>query len=95
MDADLLKTILAQGGLGFVAVLMLVLFLWERKEHNATRVEVRGLLDKINDLHETHATRERTSLQTVEYFAKAQVEAVEELGRIASALRKAYDRLRR
>lgn len=61
----------------------------------AHAAQERALLEQINDLREAHATREQACLQTVEYFAKAQVEAVEELGRIAQALRKAYDRLRR
>lgn len=55
----------------------------------------RAFFEQMNDLREAHAMRERASLQTIEYFAKAEVEAVEELGRIAQALRKAYERLRR
>lgn len=52
----------------------------------------KDLLEQINDLREAHATRERASLQTIEYFARAAVEAVEDLSQIADALRKAYDR---
>lgn len=55
----------------------------------------RAFFEQMNDLREAHAMRERASLQTIEFFAKAEVEAVEELGRIAQALRKAYERLRR
>jgi hypothetical protein len=55
----------------------------------------RTFFEQMNDLREAHAMRERASLQTIEFFAKAEVEAVEELGRIAQALRKAYERLRR
>lgn len=78
---------------------MTALFLLERREHKTYRDkserDLRSLLEKNNALREEHATRERSALQTIEYFAKAEVEAVEELGRIASALRKAYERLRR
>lgn len=63
-----------------------------REEHAQQQ---RALHEQLNDLREAHAARERACLQTVEYFAKAEVEAVEELGRIAQALRKAHDRLRR
>lgn len=52
----------------------------------------KALLEQINDLREAHSTRERASLQTIEYFARAAVEAVEDLSHIADALRKAYDR---
>lgn len=52
----------------------------------------RTLLEQINDLRESHAVRELASLNTLEHFAKSQVEAVEELARIADALRRAYDR---
>lgn len=52
----------------------------------------KALLEQINDLREAHATRERASLQTIEYFARAAVEAVEDLSQIADAVREAYDR---
>jgi hypothetical protein len=110
VEPDLLAAILAQGGLGLVAAVTTSLFLHERREYKAYRekadVDLRALadakaaaerllLEKINDIREEGAKRELAALQTVEYFAKAQVESVEELGRIASALRKAYERLRR
>lgn len=57
--------------------------------------EVRELLEQINDLREAHAQRERACLQTVEFFAKQEVEAVEELSQIAAILRRAYETLAR
>jgi len=53
--------------------------------------ELRELLEQINDLREAHAQRERACLQTVEYFAKQEVEAVEELARIAEMIRRVYE----
>lgn len=55
----------------------------------------RGLYEQVNELREAHAIRERESLRTIEFFSKSTVEAVEELGRIAQAMRKAYERARR
>lgn len=51
----------------------------------------RELLEQITDLREAQAHRERAALRTVEDFAKAQVEAVEDLKNIAVALRRAYE----
>lgn len=61
----------------------------------ANQKEQQELLGQINDLREAHAVRERACLQTVEEFASAHVRAVEELGRIASTMRKLYERANR
>ena len=53
--------------------------------------EIQDLLQQINDLREAHAQRERACLSTVEFFAKQEVEAVEELARIAEMLRRSYE----
>lgn len=58
----------------------------------AASQEMRAHLSQINDLREAHAIHEHACLQTVEDFATAQVGAVEELGRIASTIRKIHDR---
>jgi len=57
--------------------------------------ELREHREQMSDLRNAHAAREQQSMATVEYFAKAAVEAVEELGKIAEALRRAYDSSRR
>lgn len=57
--------------------------------------DTRALLDQMGDLREAHAIRERACLQTVEDFAKTIVNGVDELGRIANAVRRNHDRQQR
>lgn len=52
--------------------------------------QTRELLEQMHALRESHAERERAYQVSIEYFAKSEVEAVEELGRIADTLRRAY-----
>ena len=63
--------------------------------HESYQAELRELYEQIHALREAHAERERTALQTIEYFARQTVEAVEELAKVGELLRRAYERARR
>lgn len=52
--------------------------------------QTRELLEQLHSLREANAERERSYQNSIEFFAKSEVEAVEELGRIAETLRRSY-----
>lgn len=63
--------------------------------HDEHSEELREHREQMNELRNAHAAREQQSMQTVEHFARASVEAVEELGKIAAELRRAYEYAKR
>lgn len=52
--------------------------------------QTKDLLEQMQGLRDAHSERERSYQNSIEYFAKAEVEAVEELGRIAETLRRSH-----
>lgn len=63
--------------------------------HRDYQEQLRELYEQISALRDAHYERERMALQTIEYFARQQVEAVEELTKLGELLRRAYERARR
>lgn len=63
--------------------------------HREYQEQLRELYEQISALRDAHYERERMALQTIEYFARQQVEAVEELTKLGELLRRAYERARR
>ena len=63
--------------------------------HAEYQEQLSALYEQLNALREAHSERERTALQSIEYFARQEVEAVEELSKIGELLRRAYERARR
>jgi hypothetical protein len=63
--------------------------------HRDYQEQLRELYEQMSALREAHSERERMALQTIEYFARQQVEAVEELAKLGELLRRAYERARR
>lgn len=103
----ILKAVISYGALGVCLAVFIWLYISEKTAHAQARTVhaaelkkiyethsalERALMEQINDLREAHAVRERACLQTVEYFAKTLVQAVEELTRIADVLRRHYAR---